>query len=130
MRRGPLAAVGPAGVSAARLIVIGNRLIYCLILKWGRLKGVVAAAMLGLSGSLTAGTLQHAFLTCKGNCFHCGSCAVALGGAVAAGWAGVAGRTGGRRRWIGMGAVAAAGLVLFMLLYAWKSGLARAWPGA
>lgn len=98
-----------------------------LAVGWNRLKGGMAAAMFGLSGSLTAGTFQHAFQACKGNCMSCGSCAVALGGAVAAASAGIAGRASGRRRWVWMGATAGAGLVLFGALYAWKSGLAQRW---
>jgi len=122
----PATGPSPAGrrVSRGRAAAVAR-----LLAAWNRARTAVAAAMFGLSGSLTAGTFQHAFQSCRGNCVNCGSCALALGGAVAAASAGIAARASGRRRLLGFGAAAAAGLLLFGILYAWKSGLARPWLG-
>lgn len=94
-----------------------------LWLAWQRLRGTVSMALFGLSGSLVAGSAQHVVQTCKGNCLGCGSCALALAGAVVAASAGVAERTSGRRRWLLLALTALAGLALYYLLSLYKRGL-------
>lgn len=89
---------------------------------WFRLKNSVTAALLGISGALTVGSVQHVVQTCRGNCAGCGSCAVALAAAVVSASAGVAGRTAGRRRLLWIGAVVLAGLALYGLLTAFRRG--------
>lgn len=95
-----------------------------LIQKWLLLKEKITMWLFGLSGALASGSIYHVVQTCQGgNCLQCGGCAAAIAAAAASSSAGIAARTKGRRRWLLVGCIALAGLLIYGFLEGIKQGL-------